>query len=114
MDFAHDTQSDVQSGAPFSAATADVNNFLIKGPSAATNVRETAPGVFTVHDNPVQRQKSYLVMEEFVWNPTDTAALDRAGSFGIFTIAPTIKPRGGYFTRPEIVCSPLSRSGAIL
>jgi maltoporin len=172
--FANDTQSDVQSGAPFSAATADVNSFLIKGPSAATNVHETAPGVFTVNDNPIQRQKTYLVMEEFQWNPTDrfamdfwsywlgtdngfrtwgfntqkdqvipapetsnlfgvgfrpvfwiydslaiqgqagynyvsnvrgysdTAALGRSGSFGIFTIAPTIKPRGGYSTRPEI------------
>lgn len=172
--FANDTQSDIQFSAPFSAATADVNSFLIKGPSAATNVRETAPGAFTVNGNPVQRQKTYLVMEEFQWNPTDrfsmdfwsywlgsdngfrtwgfntqknqvipapetsnlvgvgirpvfwicdnfaiqgqagynyvsnvrgysdTAALGRSGSFGIFTIAPTIKPRGGYSTRPEI------------
>jgi maltoporin len=166
--------SDAQSGAPFSAATTDVNSFLIKGPSAATNVRETAPGVFTVSDNPIERQKTYRVIEEFIWNPTDcfsmdfwsfwqgtdngfrtwgfntqknqnitapetsnlvgagfrpvfwisdnfaiqgqagynyvsnvrgysdTAALGRSGSFGIFTIAPTIKPKGGYFTRPEI------------
>jgi maltoporin len=172
--FANDTQSDIQFSVPFSAATADVNTFLIKGRSAATNVHETAPGVFTVNDNPIQRQKTYLVMEEFQWNPTncfsmdfwsywlgtdngfrtwgfntqkdqvipapetsnlfgvgirpvfwiydnlaiqgqagynyvsnvrgysDTAALGRSGSFGIFTIAPTIKPRGGYSTRPEI------------
>jgi maltoporin len=164
----------IQFSAPLSAAATDVNNFLIKGPSAATNVRETAPGVFTVSDNPIQRQRTYLVMEEFVWNPVDcfsmdfwsywfgtdngfrtwgfnthdhriitapetsnlvgvgvrpvywiwdnfaiqgqagynyvsnvrgysgTAALGRSGSFGIFTIAPTIKPTGGYFTRPEI------------
>jgi len=26
----------------------------------------------------------------------------RNGSYGIFTIAPTIKPKGGFFTRPEI------------
>ena len=166
--------ANIQFAAPFSAATQDVNTFLIKGPSAAPNVRQTAPGVFSVGVNPLQRQNTYLVMEEFVWNPTDyfsmniwsywfgtdngfrtwgfntqknqiitapetsnlwgvgirpvfwlfdnfaiqgqagynyvsnvrgysgTGALGRSGSFGVFTIAPTIKPRGGYFTRPEI------------
>jgi maltoporin len=29
-------------------------------------------------------------------------AFGRSGSYGIFTIAPTIKPKGGFFTRPEI------------
>jgi maltoporin len=29
-------------------------------------------------------------------------AFGRSGEYGIFTIAPTIKPKGGYFTRPEI------------
>jgi maltoporin len=29
-------------------------------------------------------------------------AFGRSGEEGIFTIAPTIKPKGGYFTRPEI------------
>jgi maltoporin len=29
-------------------------------------------------------------------------AYGRSGSYGIFTIAPTIKPKGGFFTRPEI------------
>jgi maltoporin len=29
-------------------------------------------------------------------------ALGRSGEMGIFTIAPTIKPKGGYFTRPEL------------
>jgi maltoporin len=143
-------------------------------PAIRGNVRQTAPGVFSVGVNPLQRQKTYLVMEEFVWNPTDyfsmdfwsywfgtdngfrtwgfntqkqqiltapetsnlwgvgirpvfwlfdnfaiqgqagynyvsnvrgysgTGALGRSGSFGVFTIAPTIKLRGGYFTRPEI------------
>jgi LamB porin len=166
--------ANIQFAAPFSAATQDVNTFLIKGPSAAPNVRQTAPGAFSVGVNPLQRQKTYLVMEEFVWNPTDyfsmdfwsywfgtdngfrtwgfntqkqqiltapetsnlwgvgirpvfwlfdnfaiqgqagynyvsnvrgysgTGALGRSGSFGVFTIAPAIKPRGGYFTRPEI------------
>jgi maltoporin len=30
------------------------------------------------------------------------AAFGDGGSLGIFTIAPTIKPRGGFFTRPEL------------
>ena len=29
-------------------------------------------------------------------------AFGRSGEYGIFTIAPTIKPQGGFFTRPEI------------
>ena len=34
---------------------------------------------------------------------TQTAnAFGRSGQYGIFTIAPTIKPKGGYFTRPEL------------
>jgi maltoporin len=31
-----------------------------------------------------------------------TTAYGRSGSMGVFTIAPTIKPKGGYFTRPEL------------
>jgi maltoporin len=34
---------------------------------------------------------------------TQTAgAFGRSGEYGIFTIAPTIKPKGGFFTRPEL------------
>jgi hypothetical protein len=29
-------------------------------------------------------------------------AFGRSGAMGVFTIAPTIKPRGGFFTRPEL------------
>jgi maltoporin len=35
-------------------------------------------------------------------NRTTGAAFGEGGALGIFTIAPTIKPRGGFFTRPEI------------
>jgi maltoporin len=31
-----------------------------------------------------------------------TTAYGRSGSMGVFTIAPVIKPKGGYFTRPEL------------
>ena len=35
-------------------------------------------------------------------NRTTGAAFGDGGSLGVFTIAPTIKPRGGFFTRPEL------------
>jgi maltoporin len=35
-------------------------------------------------------------------NRAPGAAFGEGGALGIFTIAPTIKPRGGFFTRPEI------------
>jgi len=41
-------------------------------------------------------------------NPTSTTeptAFGRSGSLGVFTIAPTIKPKGGFFTRPECITS---------
>jgi maltoporin len=37
-----------------------------------------------------------------VRNSSGTSAFGRSGQEGIFTIAPTIKPKGGFFTRPEI------------
>jgi maltoporin len=33
---------------------------------------------------------------------TQPTAFGRSGSMGVFTIAPTIKPKGGFFTRPEL------------
>jgi hypothetical protein len=58
--------------------------------------------VFWIYDNfAIQGQAGYNYVSN-VRGYSDTAALRRSGSFGIFTIAPTIKPRGGYSTRPEI------------
>ena len=58
--------------------------------------------VFWIYDNfAIQGQAGYNYVSN-VRGYSDTAALGRSGSFGIFTIAPTIKPRGGYSTRPEI------------
>ena len=48
----------------------------VKGAELTPNVHETAPGVFTVNDNPIQRPRTYLVMEEFQWNPTDRFSMD--------------------------------------
>jgi len=58
--------------------------------------------VFWIYDDfAIQGQAGYNYVSN-VRGYSDTAALGRSGSFGIFTIAPTIKPRGGYSTRPEI------------
>jgi maltoporin len=38
------------------------------------------------------------------FNPNGTVRNDsfgKSGALGVFTIAPTIKPKGGFFTRPE-------------
>ncbi len=58
--------------------------------------------VFWVADNfAIQGQAGYNYVDN-VRGYSGTNAFGRSGSFGIFTIAPTIKPVGGYFTRPEI------------
>jgi maltoporin len=151
----------------------NVNNFLVHGPGAATNVHNTAPGVFSGSVNPYRNSYLFRAGYEFVWNVTNCFAFDfwgdwdhqvqgfqllgtngsgaistanatrnwygvavrpvwwisdnialqgqagfqyvdnvrgysgtnafgNSGEFGIFTIAPTIKPKGGYFTRPEL------------
>jgi maltoporin len=151
----------------------NVNNFLIHGPAAATNVHNTAPGVFSGSVNPYRDSSLFRAGFEFVYNVTNcfafnlwgdwdhqvqgfqtlgtngsgaittanatrnwygvalrpvwwiadniaiqgqagfqyvdnvrgysgTNAFGNSGEFGIFTIAPTIKPKGGYFTRPEL------------
>jgi maltoporin len=58
--------------------------------------------VFWVLDNfAIQGQAGYNYVDN-VRGYSGTNAFGRGGSFGIFTIAPTLKPKGGYFTRPEI------------
>ena len=149
----------------------NVNNFRLG--RSASNVKETAPNVFTGSANPYPNTQELRAGFEFVWNPTDkfslcwfgdwdhnsqgfqtigtnaagavknanatrnfygtnlqtdfwlsdniaivgragvnyvdnvrgysaTNAFGNSGEFGIFTISPTIKPKGGYFTRPEL------------
>jgi LamB porin len=58
--------------------------------------------VFWVLDNfAIQGQAGYNYVDN-VRGYSGTNAFGRGGSIGVFTIAPTIKPKGGYFTRPEI------------
>jgi maltoporin len=58
--------------------------------------------VYWISDNfAIQGQAAYQYVDN-VRGYSGTNAFGRGGSFGIFTIAPTIKPGGGYFTRPEL------------
>ena len=158
-------------GNSIGAFQTNVNNFVLG--RSATNVHETAPGVFNGSVNPYRNASLFRAGFEFVWNVTPCFAFDlwgdwdhsssgfqtigtngsgaiqnanatrnfygvalrpvlwisdniaiqgqagfnyvdnvrgysgsnafgNSGEFGIFTIAPTIKPKGGYFTRPEL------------
>ena len=44
-------------------------------------------------------QAGNVIVNPGTLSPT---AFGRSGSMGVFTIAPTIKPKGGFFTRPEL------------
>jgi len=58
--------------------------------------------VYWFSDNlAIQGQAGYNYVDN-VRGYSGTNAFGRGGSFGIFTLAPTIKPGGGYFTRPEL------------
>ncbi len=58
--------------------------------------------VWWIADNfAIQGQAAYQYVDN-VRGYSGTNAFGNSGSMGIFTIAPTIKPAGGYFTRPEI------------
>jgi maltoporin len=53
-------------------------------------------------DFAIQGQAGYNYIDNNRSAGNGLSSLGRGGSFGIFTIAPTIKPVGGYGTRPEI------------
>ncbi len=58
--------------------------------------------VWWIADNfAIQGQAGYQYVDN-VRGYSGLNAFGNNGSFGIFTIAPTLKPKGGYFTRPEL------------
>jgi maltoporin len=58
--------------------------------------------VWWIADNiAIQGQAGFQYVDN-VRGYSGTNAFGNSGEFGIFTIAPTIKPKGGYFTRPEL------------
>ncbi len=58
--------------------------------------------VFWFADNLAIQGQAWGAWEDNNTNGSGTASFGRGGSMGVFTIAPTIKPKGGYFTRPEL------------
>ncbi|MBV8969829.1 MAG: carbohydrate porin, partial [Verrucomicrobia bacterium] len=56
--------------------------------------------VWWVFDNFALQGQAWVGWEDN--NRTTGVGAGRSGTMGVFTIAPTIKPKGGYFTRPEI------------
>jgi maltoporin len=72
----------------------------IRSASAATNVVGVGirPVWWIWGPFALQGQAGY----SYVDNVRSGAAFGDSGSLAVFTICPTIKPRGGYFTRPEL------------
>jgi maltoporin len=58
--------------------------------------------VFWIADNIAIQGQAFGSYQDNVRGFQGTNAYGRSGSMGVFTIAPTIKPKGGYFTRPEL------------
>ena len=59
--------------------------------------------VFWVADNiAIQGAAGYSYIDNVRTGSGTTDSFGRSGQMGIFTIAPTIKAKGGFFTRPEI------------
>jgi maltoporin len=57
---------------------------------------------FWIADNIAIQGQAFGSYQDNVRGFQGTTAYGRSGSMGVFTIAPTIKPKGGYFTRPEL------------
>jgi maltoporin len=60
------------------------------------------PVVWICDNFAIQGQAGYNYIDNNRGAGNNISCVGRGGSMGIFTIAPTIKPTGGYFTRPEI------------
>jgi maltoporin len=58
--------------------------------------------VFWIADNIAIQGQAWGAWEDNNRGGSGTSSFGRGGSMGVFTIAPTIKPKGGYFTRPEL------------
>ena len=79
------------------------NNGNLKIASGSRNIVTVGVRpVYWISDNIAIQGAAAFSYIDNVRNSTGTAAYGRSGQTGIFTIAPTIKPKGGFFTRPEI------------
>jgi len=86
----------------FQTIGTDANGF-VKNANATRNFYGTAiRPVWWLADNIAIQGQAGVNYVDNVRGYSGTNAFGRGGTFGIFTIAPTIKPTGGYFTRPEL------------
>jgi maltoporin len=58
--------------------------------------------IFWISDNIAIQGQAWGSYQDNNRGYAGDSSFGRSGSMGVFTIAPTIKPKGGYFTRPEI------------
>jgi maltoporin len=58
--------------------------------------------VFWIADNIAIQGQAWGAWEDNNRGGSGTPSFGRGGNMGVFTIAPTIKPKGGFFTRPEL------------
>src|SRR5260370_29103634 len=85
-------------------------NANINGTSSHVNVASGSRNIVTVGIRPVYWISDNIAIQgvaagsyiDNVRTSSGTPAFGKSGQEGIFTIAPTIKPKGGFFTRPEI------------
>jgi maltoporin len=85
-------------------------NTSANGSSTHVNVASGSRNIVTVGIRPVYWISDNIAIqgvaagsyEDNTRNSSGTPAFGKSGQSGIFTIAPTIKPKGGFFTRPEI------------
>ena len=88
---------------------------LIKDTAATRNLYEAGirPIIWIADNIAIQAQAHYGYIDNVRGYRTDNSdiinpgtfnptAFGRSGQMGVFTIAPTIKPKGGYYTRPEL------------
>jgi hypothetical protein len=58
--------------------------------------------VFWIADNIAIQGQAWGAWEDNNRGGSGSGSFGRGGNMGVFTIAPTIKPKGGFFTRPEL------------
>jgi maltoporin len=90
-------------------------NLVIKNAPATRNLYEVGirPVIWIADNIAIQAQAHYAYIDNVRGYESNTnanlfpstlspTAFGRSGQMGVFTIAPTIKPKGGFYTRPEL------------
>src|SRR3984893_11760801 len=99
----------------FPTTAAGAPNLVIKNAAATRNLYEVGirPVIWIADNIAIQAQAHYAYIDNVRGYESNTnanlfpttlspTAFGRSGQMGVFTIAPTIKPKGGFYTRPEL------------